>query len=214
MSDFFAMMLAVAGGVSLTGVALVFFIGSFTPGPNNLILLMSGSRVGFWRTFPQVWGIVVGVATLLVLQGYFLAELFERLPWTYLVLRVLFTLFLLWLAWKVATSDPMERGEQKGLLFPIPFGFWRSYLFQAINPKAWVIVGTIITNYSSGDADVVALEAVVMAVVSMPLSLLSASLWSLFGVGLRGWLGDARRARIFNVTMAGLLVVALALSFT
>ncbi|MGR4000436.1 MAG: LysE family translocator [Alphaproteobacteria bacterium] len=203
-----------ATNISLPGVALFFFIGSFTPGPNNLILLISGSRVGFRRTFPQVLGIVVGVAALMLAQGYFLAELFERLPWTYNLLRALFTLFLLWLAWKVASSDPLEHGEQKDLLFPIPFGFWRSLLFQAINPKAWAIVGTIITNYSSGNLARIAEESVVMAAISSPLSLLSASLWAMFGVALQGWLSEPRHARIFNITMAILLVATLALSYT
>ena len=39
-------------------------IGSFTPGPNNAMLLSSGVNYGFQRTLPHIIGITIGYAVM------------------------------------------------------------------------------------------------------------------------------------------------------
>ena len=200
-----------AAAIPLLAVLTVYFVGVFTPGPNNAMLLLSGQRIGFRRTIPHAVGIASGMVGLVLLQGIFFGEVFERVPGSQTALRLIFSVFLLWLAWKIATADPEETTEDPS--FPIPFGFWRAFLFQAANPKAWSIVGVIVTNYGSGDPTRLAFECLVIALLSFPISLTSTSLWTAFGVGLRSWLREPRRARIFYRVMAALLVAALAFAW-
>lgn len=47
--------------------------------------------------------------------------------------------------------------------------------------------------------------AILCAVVTMP----CVACWTLFGSLLRRWLGEPRRARVFNMGMAALLVLSL-----
>ena len=208
----FAHLLDALSAISLPVIFVVYYIGVFTPGPNNAMLLISGQRVGFRRTIPHGLGIAVGMIALVTVQGIFFGEMFQVFPWSYRILQVAFSAFLLWLAYKIATID-VEAKEDDDPSFPIPFGFWRAFLFQAINPKAWSIVGVIITNYGSGRHDTLAFESVIIAVTCFPLSLISCSLWTSFGVAMRSWLREPRRAKIFYRVMAGLLVVALVLGY-
>ena len=55
------------------------FVTSITPGPNNFMLLASGVNFGFWRTVPQMLGISVGFASLLIGVGCGLGRAAHRL---------------------------------------------------------------------------------------------------------------------------------------
>ena len=63
--------------VALLAYALV---TSITPGPNNFMLLASGVNFGFWRTVPQMLGISVGFASLLIGVGCGLGALLIAFP--------------------------------------------------------------------------------------------------------------------------------------
>jgi threonine/homoserine/homoserine lactone efflux protein len=45
----------------LAALVLFAFATSFTPGPNNMMLLASGVNYGFRRTIPHMLGISVGL---------------------------------------------------------------------------------------------------------------------------------------------------------
>lgn len=85
-------------------IGLFAFVMSATPGPNNLMLLASGVQYGFWRTMPHMFGIIIGVMclNLSVLMG--LGALFELYPSLYDALKIVGSLYLLWLAWKIANA--------------------------------------------------------------------------------------------------------------
>ena len=53
---------------------------SFTPGPNNIMLASSGANFGFRATIPRMLAIAVGVASMLLLIGFGLGQLFIALP--------------------------------------------------------------------------------------------------------------------------------------
>ena len=212
MSAFAAELLLAASGISFLAVLVIYCVGAFGPGPNNLILLVSGSRVGFWRSVPQILGITAGVAGLCIFQGFVLGAFFQQLPAAYIVLRVIFSLALVWLAWKIASIQPEsgEEGEEEhDPAFPIPFGFRRGFLFQAVNPKAWAVVSVLVTNYGSGDPALLPAESIVIAAGTLPFTLAATSVWALFGVSLRAWLREPLRAKIFYRLMAALLLACL-----
>jgi threonine/homoserine/homoserine lactone efflux protein len=51
---------------ALTAFAL---ISSITPGPNNLMLMTSGTNFGFARTVPHMLGVAIGFTLMIVLVG-------------------------------------------------------------------------------------------------------------------------------------------------
>ncbi len=179
------------------------FVTSITPGPNNLMLLASGVNFGFRRTVPHVLGISFGFALMLVLIGLGLGKVFETYPPLYTVLEAVGAIYMLYLAWKIATSGPVGEGTSRGS----PMNFAQAAAFQWVNPKAWVVSVAANTTYAlPHDAWWPPLVlAAVYTVVGTP----SVAVWLLFGTGLKALLTRPAILKGFNIAMAALLVLSL-----
>jgi len=194
---------------AMTYEILIAFVGfafasSITPGPNNLMLMASGANYGLRRTIPHMLGISMGHAFMVAMVGIILLRVFEAYPVLNTVLKVLSATYMIWLAWKIANAVPPEAKEVTGK----PFTFLQAAAFQWVNPKAWFMAITAISAYAPQDRGIIAgsiIVAVIFAAVNFP----SVSVWAWMGVQVRRWLGTARRLRVFNVSMAVLLVVSL-----
>ncbi len=179
------------------------FVSSITPGPNNIMLLASGVNFGFRRTIPHMCGIGFGFGVLLLAVGFGLREVFEEFPLLQTLIKIAGAIYLLYLAWKIAGSGPIEAAEAGGK----PMSFLAAALFQWVNPKAWVMAITAMTVYT-GQPDFTTSVFIVCAsfmVVNFP----SVSVWCGFGAGLREWLSDPAKLKVFNTAMAVLLVASL-----
>lgn len=185
-------------------LALVAFalVGVGTPGPNNLMLLASGVNFGLRRTLPHIAGVSLGVAAMVLVLGAGLAPVFARHPVLGVMLKVASVLYMLWLAWKIATASAPGRTEASGQ----PLTLLQAMAFQWVNPKAWAMALTAIGAYAAGEGfGAVVAVALVFLAVSPPLN----ALWVLMGEALRRMLADPVILRRFNVAMALLLIASL-----
>ena len=186
--------------IALFGFSLA---SSITPGPNNIMLLASGVNFGFRRTIPHMLGIGFGFCILLLATGFGLREVFLQFPVAQTAIKIAGAAYLVYLAWKIAGSGPVGSGESGSS----PMTFMQAALFQWVNPKAWVMAITAMTVYT-GEPDFITsvfLVALVFTVTNVP----SVSIWCGFGVGLREFLSDPSKLKIFNITMAILLILSL-----
>lgn len=186
----------------LTALLGFAFVATVTPGPNNLMLMASGANFGFRRTLPHMLGITGGVSVMALFIGAGLMALFDAVPALNLVLKVLSVGYLLWLALKIATAAPIEeRGSDNR-----PMTFVQAATFQWVNPKAWAMCLSAITLYAPDRSLLsVIIVAGAFALVCFP----AISIWAWLGTVVRQWLSNAARLRIFNLTMAALLVASL-----
>jgi len=178
------------------------FVSSITPGPNNLMLLASGANFGVRRTIPHMLGISLGHGGMLFVLGMGLGNVFELYPMLKTVLKVLAVLYMLYLAWKIATASAPKAvsGDAK------PLTFLQAAAFQWVNPKAVAMALTAVTVYAPEQSfAVIAATAVTFALVNLP----SVSAWAMLGQQMQKFLTNARRLRVFNVSMAALLVGSL-----
>ena len=182
-------------------------VSSGTPGPNNLMLMTSGVNFGMKRSVPHLLGITMGFSFMIFAVGMGLQTMFTVIPQLETVLRYVGTAYLLWLAWKIANSGPVGEGKASGAK---PMSFWAAAAFQWVNPKAWFMAISAITTYASSAAGGSKLSQVVLVVIifgtiNFPL----VACWGLFGSAMRRFLQDPKILKIFNVTMAILLVASL-----
>jgi threonine/homoserine/homoserine lactone efflux protein len=189
----------------LWALAAFAFVAGITPGPNNLMLMTSGVKYGFGRTLPHLVGVILGFALMVAVVGFGLDVVFKRFPMVLPIMRVAGSLYMLWLALKIALAKPIGQVEQGGR----PIGFLAAAGFQWVNPKAWAMALSALTTYAGVVDDYtrsVLLTALLCALIAVPCS----GAWALFGASLSRALRDPRVTRPFNWTMAALLVASIA----
>jgi threonine/homoserine/homoserine lactone efflux protein len=184
------------------------FVSSITPGPNNMMLMASGANFGMRRTVPHALGVAIGFTLMIVLVGIGLVGLFEAWPPLFTILKVVSAVYLLWLAWKIATAAAPDTSKAENGAHPMTF--LQAALFQWVNPKAWTMALTAITVYAATRSLPAVLGvAAVFGVINLPV----VSIWAAMGQYLGRWMEDDRQRRAFNWGMAALLVGSLAVAF-
>lgn len=179
-------------------VAVMFFAVAMcvTPGPNNLMLMSSGVNFGMARTMRHLIGINIGFPVMLIAVGLGAGALFRDHPSLHTALQLAGALYLLYLAWRIATTPAVNLDQSPGQ----PLGFWNAALYQWINPKAWVTcIGAVLTYATPSNtfATQVMLIALIFFVCGSPCSLL----WVLGGGYLRRFLAQPQALRSFNIAM-------------
>ncbi|WP_334168064.1 LysE family translocator [Achromobacter mucicolens] len=190
--------------LSLLGpLALFALVSSITPGPNNVMLASSGLNFGFRRSVPHLLGVNLGFTLMIFLVGVGLGSVFQQTPALYTVLKYAGAAYLLYLAWKIANSGPLDEGEARGK----PFTFLQAAAFQWVNPKAWVMAVGVVATYTpqNGFFANLVIATLVCGIVNLP----SIGIWVTFGTALRRVLHRPAAIRAFNVGMALLLVASL-----
>ena len=190
--------------LSLLGpLALFALVSSITPGPNNVMLASSGLNFGFRRSVPHLLGVNLGFTLMIFLVGVGLGSVFQQTPPLYTVLKYAGAAYLLYLAWKIANSGPLDEGEARGK----PFTFLQAAAFQWVNPKAWVMAVGVVATYTpqNGFFANLVIATLVCGIVNLP----SIGIWVTFGTALRRVLHRPAAIRAFNVGMALLLVASL-----
>ena len=183
------------------------FVMTVTPGPNTMMLLASGVNFGFRATVPHMAGITLGFGLMNVLVGMGLGEVFKLFPVLYKALSYAGAAYMLYLAWKIAMTRSMGEGKAGSR----PMTFLQAAAFQWINPKAWVMAVTAITTYTIPSA--YTFSVLLLTAMFMAMAVPGCSVWVLFGTGVRRWLENPVRLRVFNVAMAILLVLSLVPAF-
>lgn len=178
------------------------FVASITPGPNNLMLLASGTNFGLRRTMPHVLGITLGFSFLLFMAGIGLGALFDSQPAIKPVLQIVALVYMLYLAWKIANAQPPQalEAEQK------PFTFMQAVTFQWVNPKGIAMALTTVSLYvPNPDLKTLFIVVAVCGGVTLP----SVIFWTVMGQQVSRILTKPKQLRIFNITMAVMLIGSL-----
>src|SRR5579884_917483 len=79
-------------------------VAAGTPGPSNLILTSTGAAVGVLRGLPALFGQAIGMGIMMFLVAFGLGSIVVGNHLIIQALRWCGIAFLLWLAWKIATS--------------------------------------------------------------------------------------------------------------
>lgn len=201
-----------------TALALFTFITSITPGPNNLMLTITGAHFGLRAAMPAMTGILIGMCLLIGIAGAGVASLLLAFPGLEMALRSVGLGYLLWLSWKLCLSSGIRPNERK---MRRPLTIYEAVLFQFANPKAWMMAMTAASAFlpgllpamaSVGDRITATLAvALCFVVVGGP----CIASWAATGAVLQQWLQQGSRLRHFNTVMSALLAAtALGMALT
>ncbi|MBQ4809726.1 LysE family translocator [Pseudoalteromonas luteoviolacea] len=185
----------------LSALALFAFVSSISPGPNNLILLSSGISFGTRRCLSLLFGINLGFMVMILAIGLGIGEVFKHVPVLYDWLKWISTIYLLFLAYKIACSSAINTDQSQAK----PMTFLQAALFQWVNPKAWSMALSAIAVYApSFKLESTLLVAIIFTLINLP-CILS---WLLAGDKLSETLKNKRKVQFLNYFLALLLVMS------
>lgn len=194
--------------MTLTGfwipLATFALVAAFTPGPNNLMLAASGMNHGFRRSVPHMAGISLGFPVMLLCVVFGVGALISGFPVLQHATRGLSAAFILYFAWKIATTEIDLSVEGAGR----PFTFWQAALFQWVNPKGWAVAIAVASLYAPGGIDDWQ-KALSMSLLFLVITAACTSCWASLGTVIRKALRDARVRHRVNRGMAAALVVTM-----
>jgi len=165
-----------------------------TPGPNNMLLTVTGARFGFKKTLPMIAGIVLGIVSQLLLSAWGLGVLFQNLPLIQDILKIAGSLYIFYLAIKTAfPGQKKKQSHQKDS----PMGLLQSAGFQYLNPKAYIMTITAMSVYPL-EGELYLLSTLFILISFLIICPISISLWAGFGSLLNGWINDGTKGKWIN----------------
>ncbi|MFZ4832583.1 LysE family translocator [Rouxiella sp. Mn2063] len=180
------------------------WVAAITPGPNNMLLTTSGANFGFVRSLLLMIGIMLGMQSIMLLVAFGVGSLILVYPLLHTILKVLGSLYLLWLAWKVATSA--YETLEVGVAPPKPLRLYQGWLLQFLNPKAWLMgLGAVASFSLPGAAYNQSIAAIALGIFLV--NLVAGVIWLGFGTVIGRLLHSRRSWYTFNISM-GLLTAA------
>ena len=175
----------------------------FTPGPNNAVAAYSGFNFGIRKTLPLILGVGFGYTTLIILINFVLISTFKNYPIIQEIIRVLGTIFLIYLAYKISFSKISSDGRTEN-----PVKFLDKFIFQFINPKGVMAGVTLSSNFVEQGENYLnhSIWVIVVCSVTAFLSIIS---WTFLGKFLRKFATNNNFIKRFNYAMSLLLIVCI-----
>lgn len=179
---------------------------SISPGPVNLITLSSGARNGLIKTLPFVTGATTGFTLMFFIVGLGAGRLVLEYPSLMKAIGYGGSGFILYLAFKIATSRPdiaLEKTDSPGFL--------QGALLQWLNPKAWIAC------LSGGAAFITTGEILLLLQFCLIYYFVcygSVFCWAMAGVSARRFLQNEKNMRLFNLATGSLLGLVAIYLFT
>ena len=184
------------------------FASTLTPGPNNILLMSSGMNFGIRRSLPFYFGVCLGFSLLVLVIGLGLGAVFLHFPVLHLVIKIAGVLYLLYLAFKIATSHKaIQRQEKKS-----PLRFFQGALLQWLNIKVWIVAITAVSTYTKNNGHLFE-QAALISTFFLLVALFSAGCWLFSGAALTRFLTSAKHRVYFNYLLAALLLLSIFLLF-
>ncbi len=184
-------------------IALFWFVAAYTPGPNNVVASYSGFNFGIAKTIPHILGVTLGFTSLVLFLTIGLINVFKLFPIIQLIIKYLGTIFLLYLAYKIAFSSGSNEIKKEN-----PVKFIETFLFQYLNPKGVSVAIIVVSTYVELGVNYInyATQVVLLAFL---FSSTSITLWTFIGKFLRKFATNEKFIKYFNYVMSVLLLLSI-----
>jgi threonine/homoserine/homoserine lactone efflux protein len=195
----------VALGLFLT--AAVGLLGS--PGPAIAALIAVGRSRGFVGGLPYFVGLQSGLAMAAGITTAGLFSLLAAFPSALRVMTIVATVYLIYLAWKIASSPVGETAQQGNGAHASPAA---GFLLGVTNPKAYLAFASLLASYSLIKASAQQ-DALTKWILLVAVMIAVDIVWLYVGVFLRGLMLSPKAERALNVTLGLTVLIAAGLAF-
>ena len=187
----------------ILSISLFWFVTAYTPGPNNVVASYSGFNFGVKKTIPHILGVTLGFTSLVVFLSIGLINVFKLFPIIQIVIKYLGTLFLIYLAYKIAFSVNTNDTKKEN-----PVKFIETFLFQYLNPKGVTVAIIVVSTYVELGENYLNYSAQIVFLAFM-FSVTSITLWTFVGRFLRKFATNDKFIKYFIYVMSCLLLLSI-----
>ena len=178
-----------------------YFVMYITPGPNNAMVLASGLKFGFLKSIPHISGITIGHVIQLILVCFGLGKIFVMFPFLQNLLKILCSIYLLYLGYKIIGSFSKIKEDDSR-----PLKFHEAALFQIVNPKAWTISTIAASSFLPKDGNLI-ISILIIGVIALVICPISISPWAAFGSAIKNLVNNNKIKVIIEYFLAFLLLI-------
>lgn len=147
-------------------IVLFSLAACLSPGPNNIMLFLSGVNFGIRRSLPHYLGVCFGYPIKIILISVGVAELEAYFPVARFILNMAAALFLSGYALLLLLKKQHVLGFKQQ-----PLTYHQASLFQWLNTKGWIIAitaGTLLPDFAHGQLQASLLVGGCFLLVSLP----------------------------------------------
>ncbi len=183
----------------------LFMLGtSCSPGPNNIVASYSGFNFGVIKTFPHMMGVIFGFTSVVCVLNFGLINIFKLYPLIQEILKISGSIFLVYLAYKIAFSKNIKENKKEN-----PVKFIETFFFQFLNPKGVIVAIIIVSTYVESGSNFINYSFWVI-LVSFLCALISITFWTFVGKFFRRFATNEKFIKVFNYVMSCLLLSCIA----
>ena len=188
----------------LLSLSLFMFGTSCSPGPNNIVASYSGFNFGVIKTLPHIFGVIFGFTTLVCVLNFGLINIFKLFPIIQEILKISGSIFLVYLAYKIAFSKSNNDKKKEN-----PVRFIETFFFQFLNPKGVIVAIIMVSTYVEKGSNFLIHSFWVIG-VSFACAAISIFFWTFIGKFLRKFATNEKFIKWFNYVMSTLLLGCIA----
>lgn len=184
--------------ISLLALFAVSMVGS--PGPANMALMASGARYGFRASLPFLAGVISGFMLVGISVATGLGSLFRLYPTLQTVFLYVSALYILYLAWRIATSNPADANNKSSPRYLL------GLIVHPLNPKAWIMMISAFSQFIDTATPYI-VQAITILVIFLMVSIPLNSIWCMGGNLMNKLIKTPIAIRALNSSMAAIMVV-------
>lgn len=164
------------------------FVIAIIPGPTVTVIVANSLAHGPRAGLLNVAGTQLGLALMMAVLVVGLSSVIAAMAWAFELLRWVGAAYLVWLGWKLLTSEPVE--DQKPSL-PRGGFLLQGFLVLMANPKALLWFGAFIPQFVDPKGNYVG-QIVLLGVTAMAVALVSDGAYAVLTGGAGSLLSKTR----------------------
>ncbi len=190
-----------------TTITLLLFLFplAYSPGPGNMFFAANGARFGFSATVPANAGYHVAAWVVAIGIGMGFGWIATAFPLFLVTIKYLGSAYVLYLAWSIGRAGSLQDDPNARHA-----GFWDGAILLLLNPKGYLIVALIFTQFVDATADSQILLIILVSTVATINNLIAFAVWAYIGDRLALVFRretDARRLNMLFGVMLALVAV-------
>lgn len=173
---------------------------AYSPGPGNMFFAAIGARFGFAATVPANAGYHIATWSMCAAIGLGFSWVATEFPEFLTAVKYLGSAYVLYLAWCLYRSGRQVTDAEAGKA-----SFWDGVVLLVLNPKAYVIMVLMFTQFIGPTNTERTLLVLMIATVFTLNNLMAFSLWAYIGDRLAAIFRREEHAQRLNVVFALML---------